>query len=217
MQNIFCEYIKEEIDIWDRRKPRIFSGAAWHVSENFVEGPKGKLLVNKLYADARLKSLYSTEERLGKIVSRAFNVYINLLDERNKNGYHKRIAVWVFDRWINEISSANSQAIVLAPVINLKIDRKVKFGEIELYPIKKSGTIVELESQIHNLLGFPNKRSSVTLTAYSQSYFPYFMHSSALKLEYVFKKPDTFFDYSSWPPPKYQDSVDLVNSFITLL
>jgi hypothetical protein len=217
MQNDFCEYIKEEIVIWDQRKPPIFSGAAWHVSENFVEGQKGKSLVTKLYSDAKLKNLYATEERLSKIVSRAFNVYLNLLIEKNKSGYHKSIAIWVFNRWIKEISSADSQAIVLAPVINLRVDKKIKFGEIELYPIQKSGKVIELEGQIHNLLGYPKKRNAVMLAAYSQAYFPFFMHASALKIEYRFKKPDTFFDYTSWPPPKYHESISLLESFVLLL
>ncbi|KKQ74530.1 MAG: hypothetical protein US96_C0030G0010 [Candidatus Woesebacteria bacterium GW2011_GWB1_38_5b] len=217
MENDFCEYIKEELDIWVRRKPPFSVGAVWHVSENFVEGPKGNLLVTKLYSDKTLNDLYKTEERLKKIISRAFNVYINILFEKNKNGYYRSIATWVFKRWIKEINSASSQAIVLAPVINLRVDKKIQIGEIELYPIKKSGTVVELESQIHNLLGYPKKRNSVMLAAFSQAYFPFFMHASALKIEYSFKKPDTFFDYTSWPPPNYQESVNFVNSFILLL
>lgn len=192
-------------------------GAVWHISENFVEGPQGKLLVKQLYSKKKFKDLYKTEERLSKIVSRAFNVYLNTLFERGKHGYYRSIAIWVFNRWIKEIASADSQAIVLAPVINLNVDRKVKFGEIELYPIKKSGSVAELEGQIHELLGYPKKRSSVTLAAFSQAYPPFFMRSSALRVEYTFKKPDTFFDYTSWPPPKYQESVKLANSFVALL
>lgn len=216
MKNAFCEYVKEEIIIWDKRKPP-FSTPAWHVSKNFVEGPKGISLLNLLYKKKELKRLYKTEERISKIISRAFNVYINILLEKKKEGYKQGIATKVFNDWIKEINSPRSSGVILIPVICLNINREINFGEIDLFPIKKSGNIIELESQIYNLLEYPKKRKSVTLAAFSQSYFPFFMYASALRIRYVFNKPDTFFDYSSFPPPGHEKAKQKIDSFITLL
>ncbi len=216
MKNAFCEYIQEEIEIWNTRKPPL-STPAWHLSENFVEGQKGKKLRNLLYKDEKLKRLYKTKERISKIISRAFNVYINVLSERKKEGYKQGLATKVFNDWIKEINSSRSSGVILTPVICLDIGRSIRFGEIELFPIAKSGKIIELEAQIYKLLEYPKKRKSVTFTAFSQSYFPFFMHASALRIRYVFNKPDTFFDYSSFPPPGHDKAKQKIDNFITLL
>lgn len=216
MRNVFCEYIKEEIKIWNKRKPP-FSTPAWHISENFVEGQKGKSLLNLLYKNGKLRRLYKTKERISKIISRAFNVYINILSEKKKEGYKQGLATKVFNDWIKEINSPRSSGVILTPVICLSVNRKIRFGEIELFPIAKSGKIIELEAQIYKFLEYPEKRKSVTFTAFSQSYFPFFMHASALRIRYVFNKPDTFFDYSSFPPPGYEKAKQKIDSFITLL
>lgn len=216
MKDAFCEYIKEEIEIWNERKPP-FLALVWHISENFVEGPKGESLRDMLYSRDRLKRLYKTEERLEKIISRAFNVYLNTLFEKKKEGYQRGLATKIFNGWIKEISSPRSNAVILAPAIHLKVNRKLKIGEIELFPIKQSGEIVELESQIHELLEYPKKRRSVTMSSFHQSYFSFFMNSSALRIRYSFDKPETFFDYASLPPPGYEKAEKKVDNFITLL
>ena len=216
MKNAFCEYIKEEIKIWDERKPP-FSIPAWHLSENFVEGPKGESLLNILYSRNRLKRLYKTKERIEKVISRAFNVYINILFGKKKEGYQHGLAIKIFNDWIKEINSPHSSAVILAPVICLNINRKIKFGRIELFPIEKSGRIVELENQIHKLLEYPEEGKFAALVGFPQSYFPFFMYSSALRIKYIFDKPDTFFDYASSPPPGYEKARKKVDNFITLL
>lgn len=216
MKNAFCEYIKEEIKIWDERKPPI-SFPAWHVSENFVEGPKGEYLLDMLYSRRALKRLYKTKERIGKIISRAFNAYINMLFEKKKEGYQRGLAVKIFNEWIEEVSSPRSSALILVPVIHLKINRKIKIGEIELFPVKQSGRFIELESQIHQLLEYPKKRRFVTMTSLTQSYLPFFRNASALRIKYVFNKPDTFFDYTSFPPPGYEKAREKIDNFVTLL
>ena len=72
---------------------------------------KGKNLLNLLYKNGKLKRLYKTKERISKIISRAFNVYINVLSEKKKisHGNRERFCARSKDHKVGERSLLSSK------------------------------------------------------------------------------------------------------------
>jgi len=216
--NIFLDFIKEEIAIWTERTPPLLLNApAWHVSENFIEGPKGKKWFKILQTDKKLLEIYSDENNIKALLNKAFNRYLINLILSEKTGFHLRLAKNLYKRWYKEIYSKEFDYIVLSPLLNFEINKKIKIGDFELYPIKKSGLFLELEGQVYKMLGYNKIKKLKYFGDFPQYYYSFFSRGSAIRLKRKVKKPEDFYSVGRSHFPEYEDFKKDIENFLCIL
>lgn len=218
LYNIFLDYIKEEVVIWTKRTPpQLLNVPAWAVSENFIEGPEGKKLLRILRNDRKLLEIYSNENNIKALLNKAFNRYLINLTLSEKTGFRLRLAKNLFKQWHKEIYSKEFDYIVLSPLLNFEVNKKIKIGDFELYPIKKSGKFLELEGQVYKMLGYDKIKKLKYFGDFPQYYYSFFSRGSAVRLKRRVKKPEDFYSVGRPHYPEYEEFKRDIDDFLCIL
>lgn len=207
-------FIKEELILWTVRKP--VGHTDWYTGENFIEGKHGRMLLKLLTEEPSIIRIYKNEARIRTIINRTFNRYLINLYVSEKEGYSQYIVNLLSNKLLVFLKNPNFVQTLLTPLLNVEVTNTLKFGEFEIVPINKNGSLIDQEINLYKILGLKiTKLKQVEPTA--QFFHSNFAGGNALRIKITLTKPEDFYERIM---ANLQDSETLtkkIQTFVTIL
>lgn len=209
IKSLFFSTLGQEIEV-QKKKPQPFT-PAWNVSEELDTSEFKKL--EETLSQAKLLGLKGKPKNA---ILKAFDRYLINCHFLGEIKYNQRLAARVFKRWWQELSDSTIESLLLCPFLNLEVNKKVKIGQFELYPVEKTGNTKDLEKKIYELLGF-KIRDFIRIREMEPYRLFYFLGGSAIRIKKRTPKREDFFDILNFPEPGTYELREEMEKFSILL
>lgn len=211
---LFFSVLKQEVELISQKK--LPFTPAWNISEE-INSSEFLELINRLFSDQQLKDIYETEENIKAAFLRAVDRYLINVSFSGKLKFDKRLAKKIYLKWKTEVFDSKVEIVVLASVLNFEVNKPLKFGNVEFFPVLKNGPIIELEKNIYKLLGFRGVRDIKRMDELASFKIAYFLGGNAIRVKAKFPKRKEFYKYPSFPEPGHKDLIQNIRNFSILL
>lgn len=213
-KQLFDICLKQEIELISNRGIPFVAG--WNVSETLNTAEFNRL-INRLISTPHIKAMYVNEENIKSSVLRAFDRYLINISFTDSIKYDRKLANRVFKCWEEELADPKIKTVILASMLNFEVNRPVKFGDVELLPITKNGKVIELENNLYKLLGFKGIRDIKRNNEFASYRITYFLGGNAIRVKGKFPKREEFYRSIMLPEIGYQELLQKITNFVTLL